>query len=593
MYAVVKAVLLGEKCIWVRIRDVLIMVDMLLAGVGVSMASVVSEGDYRAECERFADNLDYAGLRRAAEGLLWKASEADDHRMECFAHYYMSMSCLKTGDIDMARKHAVLTDSLASVLANDSLKACGLNLLGIIATEGEQNNAHALAYFMEGLRYAQNAGSISSMSSIYNNISFLFTSQNDPAGINYALKSLELSRANNLPDAEFYAEYNLASIYLLKNELEEAEKHASHAADLARLYGYSDAHLPQVLLATVLHRKGNSEGAMELLDSVITSNMTQNPNSSVLTKAYCEKARILHDRHSYEASDSFCRMAMASIDSSGRNTWRLDVEELMARNAAETGRYDKACTLLWGLSDELKDLLYRQNQGMHHEIQASFEIINRENRIRLQAMRLDYQRRMTWVLIAMAGILLLAVFTLYRFYIREKNLRRAIVAQFQLQDHIDPGYTPSFQQPDGPNQEGEDVAGAVESDTRGKRLFDRLVRQMESEKLYAERNISREWLADRLSTNRTYITRIVRENTGLSLPQWINQLRVREARRLLTDTSREGMSIKEIGEAVGFLTPSTFNSVFKSITGLSPSSYRKDAQSIRNKSFEEETEDLD
>lgn len=57
----------------------------------------------------------------------------------------------------------------------------------------------------------------------------------------------------------------------------------------------------------------------------------------------------------------------------------------------------------------------------------------------------------------------------------------------------------------------------------------------------------------------------------MQFKQYLNTVRVTEAKRLLKETDR---NISEIAMAVGYNYPTTFNRVFKEITGTSPTSFR-------------------
>lgn len=54
--------------------------------------------------------------------------------------------------------------------------------------------------------------------------------------------------------------------------------------------------------------------------------------------------------------------------------------------------------------------------------------------------------------------------------------------------------------------------------------------------------------------------------------EYLTQLRMDEARRLLTQTGR---SIQEIAEQVGYDDPSYFCKVFKKSAGVTPNRFRK------------------
>jgi len=69
-----------------------------------------------------------------------------------------------------------------------------------------------------------------------------------------------------------------------------------------------------------------------------------------------------------------------------------------------------------------------------------------------------------------------------------------------------------------------------------------------------------------------YLSRLFKEVTGFNFIEYINLVRVREAQKLLRKSNAK---IIEIAQMVGFGSVAHFGRVFKSITSLSPSSYRK------------------
>lgn len=71
-----------------------------------------------------------------------------------------------------------------------------------------------------------------------------------------------------------------------------------------------------------------------------------------------------------------------------------------------------------------------------------------------------------------------------------------------------------------------------------------------------------------------YLSRTFKEVTGFNFSEYLNNVRAKEARRLLTESE---FNITEITEKVGFESTTHFGRVFKAITGVSPLKYRKSA----------------
>ena len=73
-----------------------------------------------------------------------------------------------------------------------------------------------------------------------------------------------------------------------------------------------------------------------------------------------------------------------------------------------------------------------------------------------------------------------------------------------------------------------------------------------------------------------YFSRIFKATTGFSFVEYLNGVRLKEARRLLAKTN---MTVSDIGDQVGYKSNTHFGRAFKTAFGISPSLYRKKAQS--------------
>lgn len=79
-------------------------------------------------------------------------------------------------------------------------------------------------------------------------------------------------------------------------------------------------------------------------------------------------------------------------------------------------------------------------------------------------------------------------------------------------------------------------------------------------------------IAREASLSRFHFCRLFRQETGLRFREYLQHLRVRQARTLLADPS---LTVTEVAYAAGFNDLSTFDKVFKRIVGAAPSEYRK------------------
>lgn len=79
-------------------------------------------------------------------------------------------------------------------------------------------------------------------------------------------------------------------------------------------------------------------------------------------------------------------------------------------------------------------------------------------------------------------------------------------------------------------------------------------------------------LAEKFFISQFYLSRMFKEVTGLTLIEYLNNIRIKEAQQLLEKTE---LSITEIAGMVGFENPTYFGRMFKRITGTTPREFRK------------------
>jgi len=86
---------------------------------------------------------------------------------------------------------------------------------------------------------------------------------------------------------------------------------------------------------------------------------------------------------------------------------------------------------------------------------------------------------------------------------------------------------------------------------------------------------SLEELTTYFRVSKSYLCRIFRKQTGLTIVEYINRLKVEEAYKLLQETE---LSIHEVSMRCGFDTVIYFNRVFRRIMGVTPKDARKIAR---------------
>ena len=85
-------------------------------------------------------------------------------------------------------------------------------------------------------------------------------------------------------------------------------------------------------------------------------------------------------------------------------------------------------------------------------------------------------------------------------------------------------------------------------------------------------NLSLDHIAAAFNTNPSYVFSVVSATLKIGFHEYLTNLRIAEAKRLLAQTSK---NVQEIYTQCGFQSQQTFYRTFKNSTGMTPNSYRK------------------
>ncbi|MBQ0066488.1 MAG: helix-turn-helix domain-containing protein [Firmicutes bacterium] len=93
------------------------------------------------------------------------------------------------------------------------------------------------------------------------------------------------------------------------------------------------------------------------------------------------------------------------------------------------------------------------------------------------------------------------------------------------------------------------------------------------EKNYTNENMNLDYISQCLHLSKYYICKEYKKEYGISVGQYIKELRISHACRLLTTNSQ--MKMQDIAQAVGYSNNNYFGKVFRAQKGISPDAFRK------------------
>jgi len=208
--------------------------------------------------------------------------------------------------------------------------------------------------------------------------------------------------------------------------------------------------------------------------------------------------------------------------------------------------------------DKIADLETKFNV---RQKEREIELLHKESEISL--LKISKQRQTIWSLAG--GVVLLLIFStlLYRLFKRKEQANRDLIRKnlelMKAEEHV-----VAFRRQD-PNKYME---------ARKEELINEFEILMHQQGLYRQSGITLEIVAERLNSNRTYLSGMINSHFHTNFTTLINRYRIGEARRLLVSPAYKNYTIEAIANEVGFISKSSFNEAFKKETGLTPSFFQ-------------------
>ncbi len=109
---------------------------------------------------------------------------------------------------------------------------------------------------------------------------------------------------------------------------------------------------------------------------------------------------------------------------------------------------------------------------------------------------------------------------------------------------------------------------------RAERYVNKLLQFMKEQKPFTDGDLNLQSLAATLSIPPHHLSQIINERLGQTFADFVNSYRVKEAKQRLMDPASSHLSLLGIAIEVGFNSKSSFNSVFKKHTNVTPSEFR-------------------
>lgn len=445
----------------------------------------------------------------------------------------------------------------------------------------------ATSYYLESARLKEELADSTGLAATYNNLGLVYTEWENPKMAEKYLRmsvSINLLRNNKKTLSVNYT--GLGDLYLSLKKADSAlfyyEKSLALKTEIGHKYGIVNSlHGIGNVYSTIIHDDLTAEEyyrkALTLAEEIGSGFEIASLNQS-LGEIYFKKKNWSAARGMFEKTLSYAtrEKSLEQIQKSCQYLTEVSIQ---------TG--DKTTALAcFSRYRTAGDSIFKEGKTKAIlEMQTRFETQKKEQENLLLSQMNKYQQTQIRFLAGISAVLLLLGLIIF-YLLRQKSKAYRLIVKKNLEILHDekrmenrknllknqPGGTPDLQHCQG-----------ITNTTLG--LLVKLSRLMDEEKPYLETGITIEDFCRKLNTNRTYLSQLINENFHQNFNTFINDYRIKEARRLLAEPKYNHISIEGIGSMVGFTSKVTFHSAFKHLVGVTPSYFRKSVAVILNDGY--------
>lgn len=525
-------------------------------------------------CQYYLNKGEFSKTITYAEYMKNIADKSKNPSLYLYSYLFQGQAQMMSGREKVAKKNLNLALELATKLYNDSLLCSVYGNLGLYAANIDTDYYRAIQWLYKGITLAQQNKYQEQYAILLANLANIYYLKKDKAGIKYALESYELGHRLNDPYIIYTGAINTAYLYFLMKQNEEAIKYIHEAEKLMLENDFYDQAHTYNLFGNILCDSGEYVQAIEYYKKAMKDK--QAAQTSSIVYAHLGYAHVLMKEKNYEEAILLLKQGLAISYARANAIHRNALYETLSTCYEQLHQYHNALNYYKVFRLENDSLFNKDKERDLSEMRFKYDTERQENMIKqskLDVMQKEQRiQQQTFILI----IIFIVLGLLYYLYQRKNKLYVSIVKQNQEAIKRETELNRRIRELEQNGKSGnapEKYAGSSLTDEKSLELFRALERAMREEKIYKDNSITKDKIADLLGTNRTYLSRIINEQSKQSFTHYVNSFRIEEAIRLLSNPQND-TPLKAISADLGFNSISTFYNLFQSVVGMTPSQYR-------------------
>lgn len=338
-------------------------------------------------------------------------------------------------------------------------------------------------------------------------------------------------------------------------------------------------------MCEIYYKMGDIKNAVLYFD-IAEKNNIYSKQTELIPQLLILKAKIYFSRNEYKP-------ALETLNNAELNLSKSSIESLIEIFDYRAKVYEKLGDIKSSLIAKNRYYVLHDSLNNSRKTTAILQTIAEHNYEKYKS-GIEVLRREKIYLISFSAIILIFLGTLIRalLLLRTKNKvlieknRKLATLTFETSSDTQNDNQISFNLDLSSNQNQDNNQVLLQTDLdsdlnseQNRDIILQLQKILNKNKKYCNSDITLDSLANEINVHRVYLSKAINSYLKMNFNAYINELRINEAIRIISNNELPNYTLEGISETVGFKNRTSFITAFKKHTGVTPSLFIKQANS--------------
>ncbi len=567
--------------------------SILYSNKGITLSDKINKTDKKTHLYVILANS-YISLKNYDTAIIFLDSasffirKTKDIKQTAYINYLFGKIYYETENYEKAEEFFYISENLYSEIQDTLSMIASFERLGMI-NYMKSNQPKAIEFFMTGLKLAEQINFIEAQASAKNNLAMAYATDGDNENaLKYYSEALKIYQ--NLENYKGLATVynNIGNIYI-----------GLHSYDSALVYFQKSLNLTitnddeimiaicKTNIAEVYIALSNTKEALKYLEeSKITFEKYQIPTYLTATYHLYGKLYLLSENYDY-ARNNFEK----SLNYAHKSNYKILIKDnffQLSELYKNTNDYQNAYFYFIKYND-LKDSLFNiENSLKINQLKINYETEKKDKELKLNELEIKRQKKLLlFFQIALMIFFILIVIVVIFYRKLNKSYKKIVEINVQMIDTKQNDISANLFKKSNEDNElydntDENYINKIHTlKPENIEILREGVEKLINEKIYLDKDISLDKMSKILSTNKLYLSKFINNEYHKNFNTFINTYRIKEAQKFIISPAYENYTLDAIADLAGFKSRSSFYSIFKSVTGVTPSFFKKEMATNR------------